>query len=509
MPTSQPTARRQRARAIVIGAGIGGLVAAIDLLARGLDVTILEKAPLPGGKMREVNIQGQSIDSGPTVLTMPWVFEEVFGDAGSSIDNYLDLQPTHLLARHGWSDGSQLDLFSDPELSARAIAELAGHAEAERFRTFCRQAQRVYETLYKSFMRSQRPGPLTLVRAAGWRGLPDLWRIQPFRTLWQSLRKQFRDPRLISLFARYATYCGSSPLLAPATLMLIAHVEQRGVWQITGGMQGLAEALATLVKDKGGIIRYGNQVAQVNTKNGQATGVNLSSGETLPADAVIANADLASIQAGQLGQAAAAALPTFKSPKRSLSAVTWSLLAETSGLQLAHHNVFFPENYPQEFTDIFKHQRLPDKPAVYVCAQNQSHGQSHQSEAERLFIIVNAPANGDRVGYDTSGIDQLESVMLDQLAQCGLHVAIRPNHRVITTPADFEQRFPGTGGALYGLATHGWRSSFARPGARSGIRRLYLAGGSVHPGAGVPMVAISGRLAAQAAALDLGLQAPC
>lgn len=489
----------------MIGAGIGGLAAAIDLAGLGLEVTVLESAPRPGGKMREVDIQGHRIDSGPTVFTMPWVFEELFADAGSRLGDHLEANPADVLARHAWRDGGRLDLFADIERSARAIEELSGASEARRFRDFCARARQVYETLHGPFIRSQRPGPGALIAASGLRGLVDLWRIRPFESLWTRLGKCFRDPRLRGLFARYATYCGSSPLQAPATLMLIAHVEQCGVWQIEGGMQRLADALATLLVNNGGVIHYDTTVGEIDLDAGHARGVRLESGDRIDGDVVVANADVAGIEQGLLGERAASAVSRPRRNERSLSAVTWSLLAETDGFELSHHNVFFPDDYPREFNDIFGDCRLPERPAVYVCAQDRAPGTGIPTGRERLFLIVNAPPVGDRERFEARIVSSLESAVFELLEHCGLSVDVRPEHRVVTTPADFEARFPGTGGALYGSAAHGWRSSFDRPGARSRVPGLYLAGGSVHPGPGVPMVAISGRLAAEAVAADLGL----
>jgi len=490
---------------VVVGAGIGGLVAGLDLAGRGMRVTVLERANHPGGKMREIEIGGHSIDSGPTVFTMPWVFEEIFADAGSPIDEHLDLRPAELLARHAWQQGGRLDLFADPQRSAQAIAEFAGQSEAKRYRDFCAQARRVYETLYEPFIRSQRLSPPSLIAASGLRGLIDLWRIRPFESLWDRLAKSFTDPRLRALFARYATYCGSSPLQAPATLMLIAHVEQCGVWQIDGGMQRLADALAELIKCKGGEIRYATTVEQIDVMDGRTTGVRLSDGEKLRADAVVANADVASIRHGMLGRQARTLMTSAAADERSLSAVTFSMLAETRGFELTHHNVFFPEDYPREFEQIFDNGRLPARPAVYICAQDRGDERGTPGGRERLFLITNAPPAGDRERFDTDRIAAVESAVFELLHRCGLSLDVRPEHSVVTTPEDFESRSPGTGGALYGSAAHGWRATFKRPEARSRIRGLYLAGGSVHPGPGVPMVAVSGRLAAEAAAADLGL----
>lgn len=491
-------------RAVVIGAGIGGLVAALDLAGRGVSVVVHERSNKPGGKMREVEIHGRQIDSGPTVFTMPWVFEEIFADAGSELAAHLSLRRADLLARHAWPDGSRLDLFADLERTVAAIENFSGSTEAERYRAFCGRAQQVFDTLYGPFMRSQRPSLASLIASSGVSGLGRLWQIRPFESLWRRLGKYFRDPRLRALFARYATYCGASPLQAPATLMLVAHVEQCGVWQVVGGMQRLADALASELLRHGGRIHYASPVSEIDVRAGRAAGVRLATGQWWPADAVIANADIAGIRQGLLGETAASAVQISSVGQRSLSAVTWSMLGEPSGFELKHHNVFFPDDYPREFEDIFRRGQLPTRPAVYVCAQDRGAGANREDGKERLFAIANAPPSGDRARFDSGTIASLQSSVFELLQQCGLTLRTRPADCIVTTPADFEQRFPGTGGALYGAAAHGWRSSFTRPGARTRLAGLYLAGGSVHPGPGVPMVAIGGRLAAAAAAKDLG-----
>jgi 1-hydroxycarotenoid 3,4-desaturase len=490
---------------IVIGAGIGGLTTALDLARRGLRVSVYERSSQPGGKMREVEVSGHPIDSGPTVFTMPWIFESLFADAGARFSDHLSIRPAEVLARHAWQAGGQLDLYPDLDRSAAAIKDLSGADEAHRYVQFSRHAKQVFETLYEPYMLNRRPSPWSLVTHSGWRGLARLWRIHPFETLWRRLGKSFHDPRLRGLFARYATYCGSSPLQAPATLMLIAHVERLGVWQIEGGMHRLARVLTRLIRDLGGTVNFDAGVREIRIQDGRALGIELESGDHVAADGIVANADVAGLQHGNLGSGTASAMARWRHSKRSLSAVTWSMRARTSGFDLSHHNVFFPDSYPQEFRDIFDHGRLPRHPAVYVCAQDRGPGAAGPSGAERLLLIANAPAFGDQCTLDDAASSQLESAVFGLLERCGLTIDRPADACVMTQPANFEAMFPGTGGAIYGAASHGWRASFARPTARSRIRGLYLAGGSVHPGPGVPMVALSGRLAAQTIADDMGL----
>lgn len=482
-------------RVVVIGAGVGGLVAAVDLATRGCDVIVLEKEAAPGGRMREIDIAGRRIDSGPTVLTMRWVFEQIFADAGESLEDTLDLVPADVLARHAWSESERLDLFSDVERSAEEVGRLSGAGEAARFVEFCRRARATYETLEKSFILSRRPSPASLALNAGLNGIGNLWRISPFTTLWTALGKHFQDRRLQQLFGRYATYCGSSPFEAPATLMLVAHVEREGVWLVQGGMHRLAKALAGLAQKKGAAIRVGTKVSEIIVANGRAARVRLADGEEICCDAVVANADPAALASGSFGRSARAA--AANPAARSLSAMTWSLLAKVDGFPLERHNVFFSSDYKAEFDDIFRSKRMPTAPTVYVCAQDRGAGiVGEVSGAERLFMIVNAPPIGDSHNFNEREIALCRERTFALLKRCGANITVEPQMEVVTTPTDFERMFPGSGGGLYGGASHGWSASFNRPTATTRVPGLYLAGGCTHPGPGVPMAAISGRLAA-------------
>ena len=484
----------RRQRVVVIGAGIGGLVAALQLAVEDFDVTVIDRAAGPGGKMRQVEAGGLMLDAGPTVFTMRWVFEQIFAEAGASLSSQLRLNQAQTIARHFWNDGAQLDLFADSGRSAEAIDAFAGGAEAEAFMRFCARARSIYESLRDSFILAERPSPVDLVRHAGFAGLPQLLRISPFATMWDELGKYFRDPRLRQLFGRYATYCGSSPFAAPATLMLVAHVEMDGVWRLAGGMHSLAHALADLAQARGATFLYGRAARQILTKAGRASGVLLDDGETIEADAVIMNGDVAALRGGLLGPEARDAAGAAARAQPSLSAVTLAMRARATGAQLVHHNVFFSDDYRAEFDDIFARRRLPRSPTVYVCAQDREDVAAARDE-ERLFALVNAPATQSGQELSPVELNQCEETIFRRLAECGLRVSATAMRR--TAPADFAELFPATNGAIYGQASHGWMASFTRPGARTSLPGLYLAGGSVHPGPGAPMAAISGRTAAR------------
>ena len=487
----------------IIGAGAAGLAAAIALAARGQRVVVLEKAPYPGGKMRRIAVEGDAIDAGPTVFTMKWAFDELFDRAGLSLDDFVTCRKAEVLARHWWPADGALDLFADPARSAQKIAAFSDDRNAAGYLRFVDDSAAIFRTLQRSYIAAVRPGPLDLVARIGPFALRDMLALRPLSTLWSALGDYFPDDRLRQLFARYATYCGSSPFLAPATLMLVAHVEQDGVWMVEGGMHALAMGLADAARRLGAEIRYDAQVVRIDADPDGVTGLTLAGGERVSADSVIFNGDVSALAGGELGKLDTG-LPPVARRERSLSAVTWALRGDVGDYPLAHHNVFFCDDYRAEFDAIFAQGKMPNAPTAYICAQDRGDdGQlARGGGEERLFCLVNAPANGDENPYPEREVERCLQNTTAHLARCGLDLPMATAK--VTTPADFHRLFPGTGGALYGRASHGWMASFRRSGARTRIPGLYMAGGSVHPGPGVPMAVISGSLAAESLVSDRG-----
>ena len=469
---------------MVIGAGLGGLSCAVALASQGARVTVLERAPTAGGKMREVLVDGRPVDSGPTVLTMRHVFDAVFEAAGERLDDHVALTRAEVIARHAWEGGATLDLYTDVDRSADAIGRLAGAAEARGYRSFCDYARRIHDTVEGPFLRAQRPTLGTVLR-----GLPSLATIDGTRTMWRALGAVAKGRPL----ARGEGGDGLGEAVHPALHRPDALALDVGDDVERGGREPRRRAAV------GGVAAEELEqprVAEVVAEGAPHRARAVDGGERWEA-----------AQDGAERRALGAAAKAWRreaSEGRSLSAVTYSLATRATGFPLVRHNVFFSRDYAREFGDLFARDELPAEPTVYACAQDRDDtGAPPPDGVDRILLIVNAPARGGSRPFSTAEIDACTRRTAARLESMGLSLDWTPTRHVTTTPDAFERMFPSTGGALYGPPSHGWRSPLYRAPARSKVPGIFLAGGSAHPGAGVPMVARSGLLAAESVLASL------
>ncbi len=495
--TRPPKGQTGAENAVVVGAGIAGLAAAARLAHAGLNVTVLERHARPGGKMRTLPSPAGPVDTGPTVLTMRAVFDELFASLGERLDDHVTLHRQSLIARHFWSDGTQLDLFDTPDRNAEAVARFAGPGAADQLRTFSARARDLFAAFDAPVMQAPAPSlwPLVLHCASRPWLLP---RMAPLSTLARLLDRSFDDPRLTQLFGRYATYVGGSPYGVPALLSLIWHAEAAGVWVVEGGMHRLAVTLAALAEARGAQFHYGVHVDEIETDGRRITGVRMANGRHIGADIVVFNGDPRALATGALGDDVSHIAPQTRTAPRSLSAEVWAFAATPHGPDLAHHNVFFRDTPKPEFAALAQ-GAFVDDPTLYVCAMDR--GLPDKPPAiERFETIANAPPcapNDPDEDYDRCLTRTFQT-----LERFGLSFTPTPDRKSLTTPAGFEQLFPASNGSLYGQSPHGMTAALNRPTARTALKGLYLAGGGTHPGAGVPMATLSGRHAAGAILSD-------
>lgn len=490
---------------LVIGAGIGGLSAAIRLAAQGRGVLVLERNPSVGGKMAEVREGGFRWDTGPSVVTMRPVLEDLFAAAGRRLEDYLDLVPVEPLTRYFYPDGARLDLCRDLPRTLEGIARFE-RRDVEGYLAFLAEAARLERISAPVFTHGPPPSLASLGRLP----LAEALRAAPFalQTLDALIRRRVRSPELRQVLGRFATYVGSSPYRASAMLTVIAHVElSAGAWYPRGGVHAIARALEQLAGEVGVEVRTGVEVVSIacsqKTRSGRrpkfkASGVVLADGTRLPAVVVIANADVATVYERLLPPERPFRRRLARLERKEPSCSGFALLLGVEGQHpaLAHHNVFFSADYPGEFEQIFRRGLPPDDPTIYLAITSRTDAGHAPPGCENWSVLVNVPAADNRFDWARRS-DEYAGLVLERLAERGFEVRDRLRVRKVIAPPDLERMSGARRGALYGVSFNGLLAAFKRPGNRCPeVDGLYFVGGTTHPGGGVPLVILSGRLVA-------------
>lgn len=485
-------------RVVVIGAGLGGLASAARLAAQGHRVTVLERSDAIGGKLGTFRRDGFTFDTGPSLLTMPQVLEDLFADTGDAVHTVLDLQRLAIACHYRFPDGTLLDLPDGVPAVAAALDAALGTGRGEQWERFMDRASRIWDITHQTVLES--PVTVTdMVRMS--RRLSDVRKVAP----WQSLRglgeSYLDDPRLRQLLDRYATYTGSDPRRAPAALATVPFAEQTfGSWHVSGGLHRVAEAVRDRAVDHGTEVRLSTPVDQVLTEGGRVSGVRLTDGTHVPADVVVAGVDAAQLY-GRLvprngwTRRATASLER----RRSLSGFVMMLALDDVPHAPRPHRVLFTDDYDAEFDAVLgpRSRRGPvEAPTVYVSSPDDP-AMTPDDRSRGWFVLVNAPPHDPAGGMDWDAPGLAASYadhVLDTMASRGLDVRPHLRWAEIRTPADLERATLSGGGSIYGSSSNGARSAFLRPRNRSPVPGLFLAGGSSHPGGGLPLVMLSAQI---------------
>lgn len=486
-------------RVVVIGAGVGGLGAAVRLVGAGCEVTVLEAAATIGGKLNIETADGHTFDTGPSLMTMPFTLADTLAAADVRLEEVLEVLPVEPICRYRWHDGSRLETWSDDDRTA-AEFERFEHGAGQEWHALLEQGRRTWDMSLPLFLSEPVGSFLDIAKRSG-RPI-DPRDIQAHVTLSQIARRRFRDTRLQQLIERFATYAGADPARAPGTLSVIPYTETAfGAWHPRGGMHRIAEVLRDVIVESGGSVRTEAPVARILVEQGTAVGVELADGERMAADAVVSNVDAAHLY-GRLLDAPKQAQQVAAAPQ-SVSGFVLMLAMRGRTPELAHHNIWFPRDYRAEFADVFDDPQPPHDPAIYLCNPVVTDPSCAPDGDESWFVLVNAPLNGP-VDWDALG-ERYQEQVLDRLDALGLDARARAKRIIRRTPADLERLTGAPGGAIYGTASMGPRSAFLRPRNESpAAKRLYLATGSAHPGGGVPLVLLSGKIAAELVLRDCG-----
>jgi phytoene desaturase len=480
---------------VVVGGGLGGLAASIVLAAAGREVVLCEAGERLGGKAGVVEIDGVWFDTGPSVLTLPALLDDVFLLAGTSLADELTLLRPDPFFRYRFPDGVSLDVHHSPDDTRDSVRRALGADAAADFDVFLAYTQRIWEAAAPWFVTGPAPSIATLFGAAAQlhRLLPA---IDPLSTLSGAIRSRVRSPHLRTLFQRYATYNGSDARTCPATLNCIAWVELGlGGFGVAGGMYAIVEAMERAARRLGVSVRVHSPVRRIRTERGRIVAVDLDDA-TLTTGAVVCNADVAHLAVDLLER------PRGLRPPATPSMSGWTAVVRARAADRRPHEALFPMDYSEEHADIFDRDRPPLEPTVYICDQARAHDRPTWSDASPVFLMANAPPE-PRVGARPEAVwSDLRLRVLSRAIAAGV---IHPDDPVVwqRTPTALASRFPGTRGSLYGAASNSRFAAFKRPPNRwSAIPGLYLASGSAHPGGGVPLCVQSGRLAAEALLAD-------
>jgi phytoene desaturase len=485
---------------IVIGAGMGGMATAARLAKKGYHVRVFEAGDRHGGKCRTEWINGYAFDTGPSLLTLPAVYRDLFQRTGDVLGRVVELKSVDPSFDYRFHDGTKVTFANlSRKKTLDSIKTSLGLEAATEWDAVMQRAESMWDVSREPFIESELRSMRSLLKRSSL--MRDIFVIAP----WRSIRGfKLKSPYLQKILDRYATYSGSDPRRAPAVLSSIAFVEEAfGAWHITGGVGKLADALYQRCLDRGVTFEFNSPVAEIMHSDGSVTGVLLRDDRKITATTVVANSDAGLVYSQlikNLPLAVRRAKRKIQKMEPSLAGFSLLLgLKPSTDTPLEHHTILFPENYDNEFESIFDKKVPVQDPTIYICAP---HDPTMVSKAghEAWFVLVNAPRHGSD-SYDWSNRAVAESYaqkIIDLIESRGISVRDRLELLEIRTPADLEKSVMAPGGSIYGTSSNGARSAFNRAKNRSPLHGLFCVGGSAHPGGGLPLVGLSAEIVAQA-----------
>ena len=492
------------AKISVVGAGIGGMSAAARLAKQGHQVTVFENSDQSGGKCRTEWFGDYAFDTGPSLLTLPAVFRDLFLKTGKRIEHVLDISPVDPAFNYNFADGSKVTFpnLSNPK-TYQEIEKSFGISASQSWRQIIERSEKMWEASRDSFIESELTSiwPLLLRKNL----INQINQISPFTSLRSLSEKLNLDPHLKMIIDRYATYTGSDPRSAPAVLLTIAFVESTfGAWHIKGGIGQLSVALEQRCRDVGVDFQFKSLVTKIVVERNKVEGLVLSDGKTIKSDLVVSNSDAEYTFNSLIGNEVSSA----RGERRKLKSATKSLAgfslllgldnSKSKPVDVDHHNVYFPENYDLEFDQIFTQKVPVTDPTIYLCAPKDS-SMVKGADKEAWFVLVNAPRHEPESGWDWKhGGQEYAQKIISKMDDLGLNVTNRLDFMEYRTPADLENYAMAPGGSIYGTSSNSPVSAFLRARNRSKVKGLFCVGGSAHPGGGLPLVGISAEIVAKA-----------
>jgi phytoene desaturase len=474
----------------VIGAGLGGLAISCLLASKGHKVTVYEKNDAPGGKINQLESVGFRFDTGPSLLTMPFVLEELFSRCGADISEYLSLKPVEPICRYFYPDGVTFSCYQHLDKTLEEIKKFAP-GDVQNYKQFLSYSAELYDRTKEAFLFN----PLYSWKDLGSLNLLDFFKIDAFSTVSDRVDDYFDSTYLRQFFKRFTTYNGSSPYKAPATLNVIPHVELAlGGYYVEGGMYSIITALLELASTLGVNFNFDACISQIKVEKNQVQSLIDSEGNEYYADLIISNSDAAETYLNLLDgkDLSKKKRNSIRSLEPSCSGFVLLLGINRTYDQLSHHNIFFSRNYQKEFHEIFEEKVMPEDPTIYIANTSASNPGHAPKGGSNLFILVNAPYLSDCYDWEEKETDYA-SHLISELEKRGLSkLSNSIVHKSTITPMDFYKKYRSNRGSIYGTSSNNRMAAFLRPRNKSrDLDGLYLTGGSTHPGGGIPLVILS------------------
>lgn len=485
----------------VIGSGLGGLSAAIRLAIRGFEVKVFEKSGKPGGKAGTIEFYGFRFDTGPTLLTMPFVLEELFTDAGESIEDYIELKKLNVNCKYFYPDGTVLNAFSDTGQFAEEV-ELKLGEKASNVKKYLDYCHKIYELTGSLFLQKSLHEISTYTNKTALNTLFNINKIDTGRTMHEANSTFFKNKKLVQLFDRYATYNGSSPFLAPATLNVIQHVEYNlGGFIPANGIYDIPDGLYKLAVKLGVQFNFHSSVNEIMEENRKITGLayKVNTGEEIEEhfDIIVSNADVNITYGKLLGDTKTKQAKRYLDLPPSSSALVFYWGIEKQNPDLEIHNILFSDDYSSEFEDLFNRGICPEDPTVYIYISSKYNKHDAPANCENWYVMINAPSEN---GQDWSEeIANARNKIINKIKNnLGVDVGESIVSEKILSPLDIEKKTGSFKGSLYGISSNSKTAAFMRQRNRSSdYKGLYFCGGSAHPGGGIPLVLLSGKITSE------------
>jgi phytoene desaturase len=476
----------------IIGAGLGGLTAALRLAKNGFQINLFEKNPNLGGKMNQVVHGDYRFDTGPSLLTMPFVIDELFYYMGLDRKQYLDFDPIDPICRYFWDDGTQISAHTEMNKMRNALAKISSE-DATNLKEFLLYSRRIWELSADVFLYTPIHETRKLFNRKLIKKMINIGKIDPFRTVHKGISQYFKHPKIVQIFDRYATYNGSDPFKAPATLNIIPYVEYvLGSFYIKGGMYRLIEELERLCNNYNIQIHTQTPVENILHNRGKITGLQVKS-EKIDFDYVVCNNDVVTTYNDLIkGFDHTRRNLNFLEPSLSGAIYLWGVKRKNE--DLAHHNIFFSNNYKEEFHNLFRAKKVPEDPTVYMAITSKSDIDHAPPDSENWFVLCNMPYLHQNWNWQDSKT-HLRKAVLSKIKKSGFDIESQIEYEKIFSPEDIYDIYNSNKGSIYGLSSNSRMSAFRRPANRNrDIKGLYFVGGSTHPGGGIPLAMLSGKL---------------